>query len=301
MIERRPQTPTKRTRSGLSLYQGRAAALATMHRKETAVAPPFADLLGVEVSVPRNIDTDALGTFTGEIERPGDMLETARIKAEVGIELTGSKLAIASEGAYGPHPFLPYVATGNELIIWLDTENGIEIHEQTFVRRTNYTTLVLRPGEPVSTLLERADFPQHALIVMPRAPVPDAPLKPVKGIRDRAELRQAIRLAAEASTDGFALVQSDLRAHMNPLRMQAISIVARRLATRLLARCRDCDAPGFGVIRRETGLPCEICGTPTPLPYRDVLGCARCPYEVTLPHAEGRQSADPRYCDICNP
>ncbi len=296
-----PQTPTTRTRARPSLYQGRAAALATMHGKEAAVAPPFSDLLGVEVSVPGHINTDALGTFTGEIERPGDMLETARIKAEVAIERTGSSLAIASEGAYGPHPFLPYVASGSELIIWLDTENGIEVYEESFVRRTNYTTLVLRPGEPVSTLLERADFPQHALIVMPRAPEPDALLEPVKGIRDIAELRQAIRIAAEASTDGFALVQSDMRAHMNPMRMHAISIVARRLATRLLARCRECDAPGFGVVRRETGLPCELCGMPTPLPYRDVFGCARCPYEVKLPHEGGRQSADPRYCEICNP
>ncbi len=301
MTGRLPQTPTKRTRSGLSLYQGRAAALATMHGKEAAVAPPISELLGVDVSVPGNIDTDALGTFTGEIERPGDMLETARIKAEVGIELTGSKLAIASEGAYGPHPFLPYVASGTELIIWLDVENGVEVHEQTFVRRTNYTTLVLRPGEPVTALLERADFPQHALIVMPREPEQDVPLEPVKGIRDHAELRQAIESAAAASTDGYALVQSDMRAHMNPMRMQAISIVARRLATRLLNRCHECDAPGFGIVRRETGLPCELCGTPTPLLYRDVLGCARCPYEVTLPHGDGRQAADPRYCEICNP
>lgn len=272
-----------------------------MHGKEAAVAPPFSDLLGVDVSVPGRIDTDALGTFTGEIERPGDMLDTARIKAEVGIELTGGSLAIASEGAYGPHPFLPYVASGTELMIWLDAENSIEVHEQTFVHRNNYTTLVLRPGEPVRTLLERADFPQHALIVMPRAPDPDSPPEPVKGIRDRAELRQAIRSAAAASTDGFALVQSDMRAHMNPIRMHAISVVARRLATRLRERCRECDAPGFGVIKRETGLPCQLCGMPTPLPYRDIFGCARCLYEVSLPHADGRQSADPRYCEVCNP
>lgn len=272
-----------------------------MHGKEEAIASPFADLLGVKVTVPEYIDTDALGTFTGETERPGDMHETARIKAELGMQLTGSKLAIASEGAYGPHPFLPYVASGSELVIWLDTDNGIEVCEQSFVRRTNYTTLVLRPGEDVGTLLERADFPRHALIVMPRSPDREAPFAPVKGIRSTAELRRAIRAAAAASTDGFALVQSDMRAHMNPTRMQSIFGVARRLANRLLVRCRECDAPGFGVIRSETGLPCELCDTPTPLPYRDIHGCARCSYEVTRPREEGRQSADPRHCEICNP
>lgn len=301
MIQRSPRIPSNRNRARPSLYQGRAAALATMHGKEEAIAPPFAELLGVEVTVPEYIDTDALGTFTGETERPGDMLETARIKAEVGIELTGGKLAIASEGAYGPHPFLPYVASGSEIVIWLDTDNGIEVCEQSFVRRTNYTTLVLRPGEAVGTLLERADFPRHALIVMPRAPDQESPFAPVKGIRDTAELRRAIRAAAAASTDGFALVQSDMRAHMNPTRMHAISVVARRLASRLLARCRECDAPGFGVIRSETGLPCELCGTPTRLPYRDIHGCARCSYEVTRPREENHQSADPRHCEICNP
>ena len=272
-----------------------------MHRKEAAVEPPFSELLGVEVTVPEGIDTDALGTFTGEIERPGDMLETARIKAEVGIELTGSTLAIASEGAYGPHPFLPYVASGSELMIWLDTENGIEVYEETFVRRSNYTTLVLRPGEPVNTLLERADFPQHALIAMPRVADPDAPLDPVKGIRDLRELRQAIRAAGEASMDGYALVQSDMRAHMNPMRMDAISIVARRLASRLLSHCPACDAPGFGVVRREQGLPCDLCGMPTQLPYHDVLGCTRCTHEETELHEGNGRTADPRYCDNCNP
>ena len=111
----------------------------------------------------------------------------------------------------------------------------------------------------------------------------------------------AIRRRFSGRPDSHALVQSDMRAHMNPLRMNAIAIVARRLASRLLTHCRECDAPGFGIVRRETGLPCGHCGMPTSLPSRDVLGCARCEYEVTVPHEDGRESADPRYCEVCNP
>jgi hypothetical protein len=46
-------------------------ALTTKHEKARAIARPFRVGLGVEVLVPTGIDTDLLGTFTGEVERAG--------------------------------------------------------------------------------------------------------------------------------------------------------------------------------------------------------------------------------------
>lgn len=282
-----------------SVYAGRTATLATMHGKEAAVAPPFLELLDVTVCTPDEIDTDALGTFTGEIERPGDMLETARAKARAGIALTGAELGLASEGAYGPHPWLPSVATGHELILWIDTAAGIEVCEQMPVRQARYATLVVRPGESLDAFLDRVGFPRYALAVMPRSPGPA--FVPAKGLRERDALEVAIRSAAAASGDGQAVVQTDMRAHVHPARMESIATVARRLAMRLKSHCEVCDAPGFGVVGQQSGLPCGACGTPTALAMADIHGCARCDHRTTRPRGEGRQTADPRYCDTCNP
>jgi len=275
--------------------------LATMHGKEAAVAPAFRELLDVAVHVPDGIDTDALGTFTGEIERPGDMLETARLKAKAGIELTGATLALASEGAYGPHPWLPSIATGLELLLWVDTAIGIEVSEQMPIRQTAYATLAVRPGDSIDAFLARVEFPRHALAVIPGAQAPGSTFAPARGLRDRAALEHAIRTAAAGSEDGQAVIQTDMRAHVNPTRMESIAAVAQRLAQRLNSHCEVCDAPGFGIVGQQSGLPCAACDAPTALARADIHGCARCDHRTTLPRGEGQGAADPRYCDNCNP
>ena len=52
-------------------YCGRVAVLTTKHGKERAVGRPLRAALGLIVAVPEEIDTDLLGTFTGEVERVG--------------------------------------------------------------------------------------------------------------------------------------------------------------------------------------------------------------------------------------
>ena len=42
-----------------------------------------------------------------EVERPGDMRETARRKAGLALDATDNDFALASEGAYGPSPEMP--------------------------------------------------------------------------------------------------------------------------------------------------------------------------------------------------
>ena len=54
------------------------------------------------VVVAAEVDTDRLGTFTGEVERPGPPRETALMKARLGQRATGLPRALASEGVFGP-------------------------------------------------------------------------------------------------------------------------------------------------------------------------------------------------------
>lgn len=66
-------------------YAGRRAVLATMHGKEAAVTPMLSARLGLAIEVPVGIKTDRLGTFTGEVARPGTMLETAIAKGRLSM------------------------------------------------------------------------------------------------------------------------------------------------------------------------------------------------------------------------
>lgn len=50
-------------------YAGQGAVLATMHGEKAAFGPALARELGLRLIVPEGIDTDALGTFTGEVVR----------------------------------------------------------------------------------------------------------------------------------------------------------------------------------------------------------------------------------------
>ena len=66
-------------------FRGRLAVLATMHRKEQAIAPVLEEALGLQVEVPPGLDTDRFGTFTREVPRPGTQLATARLKAQAAL------------------------------------------------------------------------------------------------------------------------------------------------------------------------------------------------------------------------
>jgi hypothetical protein len=118
-----------------------------------------------------------------------------------------------------------------------------------------------------------------------------------KGLRDRDALATAIGLAVSKSSDGQAFVQTDMRAHVNPRRMAVIAGLGRRLAQRLSTPCPHCRAPGWGLLRREPGLPCGDCGTPTALVGQDIHGCTACGAEDFIPRTI---TADPAYCPYCN-
>ena len=99
---------------------------------------------------------------------------------------------------------------------------------------------------------------------------------------------------------GRALVQTDMRAHLNPTRQRALTELAERLARRIAALCPVCASPGWGIIAVETGRPCEWCAQPTPLVAYDVFGCARAGCNERA--QEPRTGLAPAgQCPACNP
>ena len=232
-------------------FKGRLAVLATMHRKERAIAPVLEESLGLLVEVCHEIDTDRFGTFTRDVPRPGTQLETARLKARAALAaVPGADFGLASEGSFGPHPWLPWVAGGRELI-------GADLTAE-----TNWGSRLVSSVADAVAFTQDIGFPTHAVVVIGvHKGEPDVSKGVYKGLMTTEELENAIRVVLEQH--GAAYVESDMRARINPTRLQAIERAARDLvrlalsgslrtaglrrrgATRGAALCgmRDTDAP----------------------------------------------------------
>lgn len=57
--------------AGVEYLAGRRLVIATMHGKEQVIAPLLEAATGVQCMAGREVDTDRLGTFTGEVPRIG--------------------------------------------------------------------------------------------------------------------------------------------------------------------------------------------------------------------------------------
>lgn len=280
--------------AGRHPYAGLVAVLATKHDKVPLIAPALADDVGLTV-VEAAVDTDALGTFTGEIERPGTPWQTAVAKANLGLDRTGGRLGLASEGSIGPHPAAPVLIAAHELIVLVDRQLGVVIGEYDSGLDVRTVAAEVAPGDPIDSLLTRGDVPRHALIVRPAL---GPPVVVGKGLRQRHEIEWWIREASAVSPDGRAIVETDLRAHQCPSRRPMIERAAHRLAKRIATCCPSCGCPGWGVVSVELGAPCSSCSTPTRLPLAHTWGCPRCD---TSEHRLTAARAEPSQCPWCNP
>ena len=261
-----------------------------MHGKDAVIAPPLA-ALGITLRR-ADIDTDRFGTFAGDVPRAGSMLEAARAKARAGAKALGLGVGLASEGAYGPHPHIPFLPLGYEMLLWHNTLTGHEIVETLIDDRPVFDQQTITVARDADAFLLRIGFPATGVI----AQAAPSMMPAAKGVTDRATLDAAITACLAAT--GSALLQTDMRAHMNPHRMAVIGDLAQRLAFRLAKPCPNCAAPGFGRLRTVSGLSCRDCGTETSLIAADIHGCTACGSETIHPRTG---EADPTHCPYCNP
>lgn len=268
-------------------YSGQVVALATQHGKARAIAPPLARRLALRVETIA-IDTDQFGTFTGTRPRPGTARDAALAKASAGMAASGLGLGLASEGSFGPHPWLPFGAGGVETLAFIDATRGLQLTLAAVSRRTNFAYHDVVDGTDIAPFLTRIGFPAHALVIKG----PDGAVL-ASGVQDLATLT---RLAAPGTR-----LETDMRAHLNPTRMAAIRSLAGRLAARLATLCPACACPGFGEVDVLRGLPCPACGQPTQGIIALIDGCTACGHKQTRPRPDGVTAASPASCDWCNP
>ena len=282
-----------------SAYAGREICLTTRHGKERALAMPFSLGLGASLRV-SPCNTDLLGTFSGEVERLEDAISTCRRKALMGLEQSGLRLGLASEASFGPHPAVPMLAVGQELLLFVDLDRGLQVLEQRLDWRTNYAQKLLEPDEDPSIWLKQVGFPSHAVIARPA----DASLGRWdwhKDLSSTAALAEALSACRRAASRGQVWLETDMRAHRNPTRMRSIRRVGVALARRLATPCPSCMAPGWGLLDKRPGLPCVLCGTATEQTAAEIWGCVACGHQEERPRRDGRSAADPGDCPWCNP
>ena len=169
-------------------YAGRRIAVGTRHGKQDQLGPAFREVLGADLVVPPDLDTDRFGTFSGEIPRTMPAADAARAKARLAMSITGLPFGLASEASYGPLPGLGWPGH-EEILLFCDDEHGFEIlegHRTTEIPGTLRTVAGIDDVPP--PLL--AGLPDQALIVRPGGD--PGPVEAItKGITDPAALRRA--------------------------------------------------------------------------------------------------------------
>lgn len=275
------------------------AVIATMHGKESVIAPLLQGALGLRTELPGELDTDRFGTFSRDIPRMDTPLATARAKIAAAFEqVPHAQIGIASEGSFGPHPQVPFVPFDSELVLLMDRRNGVEVVGHHVTPRTNYAHCVVVEAEAARAFAQRAGFPAHGLIVIGTKDGKPAPLKLLR--KDATTMTELLGAVADCvSLCGAAYLETDMRAHRNPTRMRAIRRATIDLVRRYRSRCPDCGREGFVVTEWLSGLRCAACNAPTDMIRAVASVCAGCGHRRE--RASGPAWADPGRCDYCNP
>jgi hypothetical protein len=277
-------------------FSGRKLVIGTMHGKEKIIGPLLKDALGVEILVPVNFNTDIYGTFSGEIERNADPVSAGRMKCLAACTLADCDLAIASEGSFGPHPTLPFAQADDEILVFLDLKNKLEIKTRKISASSNFGGGLFTDWKTAKKFAEASLFPSHSLIIRKdRNNNEDI----VKGISSWYDLEKIFDRFLQQY--GMAFLETDMRAMCNPTRQKVIHDATHKLIKTITRTCPDCTTPGLDIGTVRAGLPCGLCGAPTKSTYSFIYKCLHCDYHSEVPYPDGKEREDPMYCDYCNP
>ncbi len=282
--------------SSLTYFQGRELAIVTKHKKEEAIVPVFESKLGLNCRVESKIDTDQLGTFSGEIPRYLDQISAARKKCLLAFDFTDCDLVLSSEGSFGPHPSLFFIPSDFEVLFLIDKKNKWELKEFILSTDTNFASAEIKNENDLIKFAEKSGFPEHGLILKASNGGVNSILKDFSNLD---ELLTAFGSLAFKTDSIF--VETDMRAMRNPTRMEVIKALANKMANRLLTSCEQCETPGFGFSRIVSGMPCSNCGNATRQALHEIHSCISCKHEKTISLIDSKGFADPQICEYCNP
>ena len=278
------------------MFAGRKLIIATKHQKEKVITPILESELGVKCIVTENFDTDVLGTFSREVERKNDPITTAISKCLIAMRLNDCDLGIANEGSFGPHPALFFIYADDEIVVFIDKKNDLEIIAREVSTETNFNSEEIKTGRQLFDFAEKAKFPSHALILRKSK---DDNTEIIKGITDPEQLKKYFNEFLKKY--GIAYVETDMRAMYNPTRMSVIGRAVQKLVDKINSHCPQCNTPGFGITEARPGLPCNLCGSLTRSTLSYIYTCKKCSFTKEEMYPNKKTTEDPTYCDYCNP
>ncbi|MBY0317075.1 MAG: hypothetical protein K2Q26_16265 [Bdellovibrionales bacterium] len=277
-------------------WSGERVFFATKHSKEKVLAPLLGKL-GLHCCV-ANVDTDVFGTFSGEVGRVGGVRETLRRKTSAAAELyPNARFFLSSEGSFGPHPFIGFLQSDHEALLFVDTKLNTEIYVEEISTETNHSHLEFQSGDDLHKFLHQIGFPEHGVIIKPKGRNDVV----FKDLRTLQAVEQAISEAFLLTNESKVILMTDMRAHLNPTRMKVIEKVGLKLIETLNSFCPDCCSPGFAIRDGIPGLPCEDCGEPSPISKEVLWTCIQCVYTEQKERPDGVVSIPAAECDYCNP
>lgn len=279
------------------LYDEAKVLIATKHNKQSVIAPVLKDALNIQSEVTTHFDTDIFGTFTGEIPRQHSQLDACLLKAKTAANQFNFAYSLANEGSFGPHPEIYFIPADVEVMTFFDKQRDIFITESIISTETNYNSLTVLHDEPYDTFLEKVHFPGHALILREK----ESAHIIQKGIRHKKVLASLITDYFKHHKHQSLILETDMRAMMNPMRLSVIEALAQKLVNRLKTLCPACRIPGFGIKAYQGKLACKSCGAPTEMHESIQLSCVKCDYIISNKREDGLNFADPGFCQYCNP
>ena len=277
------------------LFANRKILIVTKHKKEQVIAP-LLEKFGLKSVVSTQFDTDLLGTFSGEINRKDNAINTLRKKCQIALEVEGFDLAIASEGSFGNHPTVFFAAADDELVMLLDKKNNLEITGRELSLETNFDATTVTSVAELETFANKVQFPSHAVIVRPSK---ENFSYQKKGITNWEDVVNEFNYIIKEF--GSCWIETDMRALYNPTRMQVIAKATENLVQKMKSCCPICETPGFSVTEAVQGLRCSLCNLPTKSTLKLVLVCQKCKHHEEQRFPNGKEKEDPIYCDYCNP
>ena len=267
-------------------YLAKKIALLTKHKKAAQIQTVLSQYGEHELVVYEAFDTDQLGSFDGVHDRELAPQLCALKKAKLACEYTGLNQGIGSEGSFNG---LAGIGNSNEEIIaFVDLKKNIEVFG---VYRSMIDLQVIHAKDKDELNNKLDNFPaQQAWMLQSKN---DSEVFTAKGLVGKDVIVDAIG-------DKFPVSLSpDFRAMHCPRRQENIIKATQDLMRRLSAECPNCGHPNFVDDHVETGLPCELCLSPTKQLKATIAKCVNCGFEERF--ETEKKEASSFYCDFCNP
>lgn len=282
--------------NSIHYFEGRNLVIATKHKKEFVIGPPLKAAFGLDFFSSDSLDTDMLGTFSGEIERLNKPIDAARMKCNMAMDIHQVDMAVSSEGSFGPHPQIFFLPAAEEYLMFMDRKHELEVVVKTVTTNTNYSSITLTSTEYLQEFLTRVKFPSHALILK-------------KSENDITRIEKGIvcektlfdRVEFYLNLYGACYLETDMRAMFNPTRMEVIKNLVDQLIVDMNRICPKCHFPGFSISDVVRGLLCSNCLWPTKSVKEIIYGCKKCGHRSIEMNTELKKYEEPMYCDFCNP